>query len=121
MTFIELNTKNYLGYTAFHFACIKGHSEIAKMLMKNSAEFNIELNTKDTNHRTPFHWACRNGANRKYGRTSIVEMMLSKSIYHKLDLTARDGGGKTGFQLAQDWGATDVVNLILNKKPQIAF
>ena len=38
-----------------------------------------------------------------------------------LDLTARDKFGKTGIQLAQDEGETDVVNLIQINMPQMAF
>ena len=85
------------------------------MIMKNSAKFNIELNAKANYGSPAFHYACR------YGRTSIVEMMINNSESLKLDLTARNKYGETGFQLAQDWGRTDVVNLIQTKMPQIAF
>ena len=56
-----------------------------------------------------------------WGRTNIVDMMINNSESLKLDLTARDNDGKTGFQLAQDEGKTEVVNLILSKMPNIAF
>ena len=35
---IELNTQNWFGFTAFHWACVNGHSNVVEMLMKNSAE-----------------------------------------------------------------------------------
>ena len=39
----------------------------------------------------------------------IVELMLSNSESLKLDLTARNNNGITGFQRAQDYRKTDVV------------
>ena len=64
---------------------------------------------------TAFHLACFEGY------TSIITMMISKSESLKLDLTARDNDGKTGFQLAQDEGKSKVVNLIKSKMPNLAF
>ena len=83
--------------------------------MKNSAKFNIELNAKDNDGRTAFHDACY------CGETSIVKFMISNSDSFNLDLTARDNDGKTGFQLAQDEEESEVVYLIKNKMPNIAF
>ena len=47
--------------------------------------------------------------------------MINKSESLKLDLTARDKIGQTGFQLALLNGWTDVVNVIRIKMAQIAF
>ena len=52
--------------------------------------------------------------------TRIVDMMINNSESLKLDLTAKDNGGDTGFQHAQYYGKTAVVNLIRRKMPQIA-
>ena len=48
-------------------------------------------------------------------------MMINNSEALYLDLTARENGGRTGFQVAQYWGHTDVVNLIQSKMPRIAI
>ena len=48
-------------------------------------------------------------------------MMINNSESLKLDLTARDNNGDTGFKLAQRYGYTDVVNLIQSKMPRIAI
>ena len=59
---IDLNTKDNLGWTAFHQACFYGHPEIAEMIMKNSSELKINLNIKDKyDGCTGFHLACING------------------------------------------------------------
>ena len=47
--------------------------------------------------------------------------MISNSNSLKLDLTARDNEGKTGFKWARDMGKSEVVNLIKSKMPNIAF
>ena len=51
---IELNTKDYNGWTAFHWACRNGHSKIAEMLIQKSTELNIELDSKDNMGLTAF-------------------------------------------------------------------
>ncbi len=38
----------------------------------------------------------------------------------KLDFTAKNKIGQTGYQLAQFWGKTGVVNLIRTRMPSIA-
>ena len=83
--------------------------------MKISAKFNIELNAKDIYGDTAFHDAC------KIGNTCIVDMMINNSEPLKLDLAARNDRDETGFQFAQQFGHSDVVNLILSKMPRIAI
>ena len=111
---IDLNAKKVGDTTAFHKACINNHAKIAELIMKNYVEFNIELNTKDKYGYTAFHWACC------YGSTRTVQIMINNSESFKLDLTVRNNG-ETGFQIAQDCGESEVVNLIKSKMPKIAF
>ena len=112
---IELNGEDPNGQTGFHLACMNGQSKIVEMLMKNSAEFNIEWNAKEFFGQTAFHYACL------HGRKNLVNLFLvefisshwrSTSESHKLDLTVRNKYKKTGFQLAQDRGKSDNVDLI---------
>ena len=84
------------------------------MLMKNSAKFNIKLNAKDYGGYTAFHWACW------FGKKKIVDVMLCNSIHLKLHLKTTCNDGKTGLQLAKDFGMTDVVNLIQSKMSRFA-
>ena len=82
-------------------------------LMKNCSKFNMDLNAKCILGETAFHRACR------YGRTSIVELLINNSEAIKLDLTAKDNYGRTGFQLAKQWGMTAAVYVIRSKIPNI--
>ena len=50
-----------LGWTGFHWACIKGLFRIAEVLMTNSCELKIDLNAKINDGRSGFHLACWNG------------------------------------------------------------
>ena len=68
--------------TSFHWVCLEGHSEIAKLFLDNALELRIELNVKDTTFLwTAFHFACY------YGKTSIVDMILAHSKSLNIDLT----------------------------------
>ena len=46
-----MNAKDHEGGTAFHYACSNGQLKLAKLLMKNSIEFNIELEHIDNDGR----------------------------------------------------------------------
>ena len=56
---IDLNAKTKNGYTAFHWACIRGHSDIIKILMENAADLDIDLNATNNSGKTAFHMACK--------------------------------------------------------------
>ena len=110
---IDLNSQTrFDGFTGFHLACINGRLEIAEMLIQKSLDFNIELNAEDeVLGDTAFHVACR------YGQSKIVEMLLQNPI--KVDLTAKNRNGETGFQLAERCGRKEIVNLIMEKMPSL--
>ena len=46
-TSFDMNTKDYYGRTAWHWACRYGQTETAQLLIKSSREFGIDLNAKD--------------------------------------------------------------------------
>ena len=130
------------GWTAFHFTCFSGHSEIAEMIMKNSSQLKMDLNRKDNYGMTAFHFACMRG------HIKIVNMMIEQSESLELDLEAKDNeinwatfmpygaaldevsrnmyiskyvDNKTGYQLAKVFERNDIVNLIQMKMPSLAL
>ena len=88
------------------------------MIMRKSAEFNIELNVKDEKGQTAFHLACASG--KKFNNFSTVKIMLANAHSSNLDLLARNNNVQTGFQLAQQFGVSYVVDYIKTKMPSIA-
>ena len=117
---IDLNTKHIEGTTAFQRACWYGHSETVEIILKNSSNTKIDLNIKDDEGLTPFHYVCkegRDGSKKLEDCIRIVDMMIEQSEYVNLDLKAKDNNGRTGYQLAQKYRVTDVVNLIKTKMP----
>ena len=57
---VDLNAKDDDGLTGFHWSCQMGQSKITKMLLEESAEFDIGLNIKTWKGKTGFHYACMN-------------------------------------------------------------
>ena len=51
----------------------------------------------------------------------IVEVMMEKADYVNLDFTIKDLDGKTGLDLAQNAGKTEVVKLIKRKLKSISL
>ena len=73
----------------------------------------IDLNNKGNYKGTAFHLACIRG------NIKIVQMMIEKSDRHKIDLTEKDQQGKTGYEIAELFKNTEVVNLIKTKMPSL--
>ena len=111
---IDLNGKDSGGYTGFELAIMYGHLNIAKMVIHKSLNLKINLNTTCNGGQTVFHLACVGGQPR------IVEMVIEMSERHKIDLRAKDKRyGKTGYQMADNFKLTEVINLIKTKMPSL--
>ena len=66
---VDLNAKDHEGGTAFHYACSNGQLKLAKLLMKNSIEFNIELEHIDNDGRLV--------SNSDYPMNNVMLILLS--------------------------------------------
>ena len=114
---INLNEKNKVGYTGFQLAIWKGNLNIAEIIVSKSSSLKIDLNTKSNEDMTVFHLAC--SGRKSETRTKIVEMVLELSECHKIDLTAFGKRGQTGYQMAEYFNSTEVINLIKNRMPSL--
>ena len=56
-----MDAKDEHGRTAFIVACFCGRTEIVKLLIHNSDDFNIDLNAKDNENKTGFQLVNENG------------------------------------------------------------
>ena len=116
---IDLNRKNKTwcaqgGYTAFQLVCLRGYSKIAEIIINKSLELNIDLNPMCDDGMTVFHLAC---VGPQLGNLRIVEMILEQAECHKIDLTAIERMGMNGYQIAEYYKNTDVINLIKTNMP----
>lgn len=66
----DINTKNELGYTLLHNACIYNHNEIVKFLLRHNAKINIYNN----NNECPIDYA-------RINNNTHLMILLYKSIY----------------------------------------
>ena len=119
---MDWDGKNICGTTAFITVCGKGHLKLAEMMMNKSVSLKIDLNNKTScNRKTAFHFACSGGnsAIQRVNCLRVVEMLIEQSEYHKIDLTAKDRYGRNGYQMAEKWKITEVINLIKFEKPSL--
>ena len=94
-----------------------GHLNIAEMVIDKSLSLKINLNTTCSGGLTVFHLACL--GSQSDTRTKIVEMVIEMSEYHKIDLTAIEQMGMNGYQIAEYYKNTDVINLIKTNLPSL--
>ena len=81
---IDLNAKDFGGFTAFENACLSGHTKIVEMLLEKSDEFNIVFKPNNNFKQTAFHLACLKG------NTETAEFLIQKSVAFNIDLNAKD-------------------------------
>ena len=119
---INVNMKDdWTGWTPLNWAALKGHVEIARLLLQNGAEVNV----RDSLDRTPLHYAAlfghvdilhllvENGADleaqnnpgeralhiaARYCNLPIIQELISR--YH-VDINARENDGRTALMLAR--------------------
>ena len=119
---MDWNGKNFFGTTAFQLACSLGHPKIAEIIMNNSEQLKIDLNSKARNDgATAFHKACsrRDSEIMTSNCAKIVKMLIEQSERLKIDLTAKNNRGENGFQVAEYFKNTEVMNLIKTKMPSL--
>ena len=88
---IDLNAKDNQGLTAFHWVCLRGDTELAKILVKNSK---LDSSARDNSGSTSFHYACR------YAHSEIAELLIENHANLNIELDAKDNEGWTGFHWA---------------------
>lgn len=98
----NVNESDKLGKTALHVAALKGHRNIAKILLDNKAD----PQAADWNGYTPLHFAAKNG------HQAIVELLLANGA----NVDARSSNtGMTPLLWAAWEGKNDVVMTLLKR------
>ena len=78
------------GSTPLHWACLKGHREIALLLLERGAD----IEAGDEDGRTPLHFACLRG----HVETALL------LVRRGAEIDVADSSGKTPLQLAEQKG-----------------
>jgi len=78
---VDVDLKDESGRTPLHYAALRGHKEIAELLIAKGAD----VNAKDDNGRTPLYEAAFNGGK------EIAELLIGKGA----DVNAMDDDGRT--------------------------
>ncbi|CAG2236460.1 unnamed protein product [Mytilus edulis] len=135
-----VNQQDSNGQTALHKACIKGHVNIAKLLLDNGANIDIH----DNNYKTALDIACDSGLN----DTCLVDFLLSRKakigpkltdfrtalhvacernrfdlaellLKYKASVNEQDYRQYTPLHLACKNGHVDIVELLMEHKPKL--
>jgi len=114
-TSYDMNSRNGNGMTAIHSACGDGGTEVLRLMIESSKEFEIDLNARDRNEQTVFHFACG------FGGPEVVRLMIESSKEFEIDLNPRDGNGNTALQSACGYGGLEVVTLMIESSTEFNF
>ena len=85
----DTNYKDDYGRTPLHYAVIKNHLEVVKIL--NRYKQHDSINSQDNNGNTPLHYACR------YGHLDIAQYLISEA---HCDPSCENNDGETTLHLA---------------------
>ncbi|VDI38295.1 Hypothetical predicted protein [Mytilus galloprovincialis] len=129
----QVNSRDNIGRTPLHMACLKGNSAVAKLLIKSNAA----VKQLDTNKVTPFMLACSSGnielikflltknvdinAFNSFGSCPLLEACINNSVKvisvlleNKAKVDCFNKNGDTPLHLACQSGQTEILNLLIN-------
>ena len=89
----DIHSRDSYGKTPLHWACQKGHTDIALLLLDRGAD----IHCRDRSGNTPLLWACMNGL------TDIALLLLDRGA----DINSRSSYGGTPLHYACHKGHTD--------------
>lgn len=96
----DVNAVQGDGVTALHWAALKGHDDLAKMLLVAGA--NVRARTRFGSY-TPLHVAA------EYGRAAVVKTLIRAAA----DFRATTGSGTTALMFAAGAGDTDSITALV--------
>ncbi|XP_077985785.1 uncharacterized protein LOC144440299 [Glandiceps talaboti] len=97
---IDLNAKNYEGFTAIHVAVLLGSLDVISFLVSKGSDIN---STDGKSGRTPLFHAVEND------RKDVIELLLQ----HNADVNAQSYSGNTALHVASGRGLISVVRSLL--------
>ncbi|CAG2188589.1 unnamed protein product [Mytilus edulis] len=101
---VDTTKKNRAGWSPLHTACIKGHIEVVKLLIK----VGMNINDKTNSGSTPLHKACQEG---HFDTVKLLLDLNSQVSNGLVDTTIKDEKGWLAVHVACDNGHIEVVKL----------
>src|SRR2546425_343290 len=98
-------SKDDHGNTPLHLAAVKGHKDIAELLLAKHAD----VNAKENHGNTPLHWAAVKGYK------EMAELLLA----NKAKVNTKDNNGRTPLHWAAVKGYKDMAELLLANKANV--
>ena len=98
----DINRKGEEGWTLLHWAAMRGHISVLRLLLAKGAEADI----KDRFGRIPLHWVA--------GSDSVDALIMAGS-----EVDARDSSGKTPLLLAAVTGHLSVIDSLVSRGADI--
>lgn len=90
----------YKGLSPLHIACMKGHYDTVRQLIKKNAD----INACDNDGKSSLYLGC------EYGHVNVVELLLSGDA----DVNLCDNDGASPLFIASQLGLDVIVNLLIN-------
>lgn len=101
----QVNSRDNIGRTPLHMACLKGNSAVAKLLIKSNAA----VKQLDTNKVTPFMLACSSG------NIELIKFLLTKNF----DINAFNSFGSSPLLEACINNSVKVISVLLENKAKV--
>ena len=92
------NVPDNLGFTALHWAAVRGHLEVCQLLLKVA-----DVDALDVNHSAAVHWAARKG------HLELVKLFF---LHGGSKLASKDDSGLTPLEWAVKKGHGKIVQVL---------
>jgi ankyrin repeat protein len=96
---------NDSGYTALHYACARGRTAVASLLLERG----VDIHSRDDDGHTALHRACARG------RTAVASLLIERGA----DIDSRNGDRRTALHRACYHGHKDIAILLIESKADI--
>ena len=106
---VDVNWRDFNGWTALHYASRNDHAEVAKLLLAHPS---IDVNLQASDGSTSFSFGCVRGA------VSVVIMLLKD---HRVDVSLDNVNGFTPLLQAASWGQYEVIEWLIASGRDLAI
>ena len=106
---IDLNMKSLHGYTATHHACLKGNSDMVRLLLKHDTNAATQVTTDSRD--TIFHLAAKNADPR------VLQIVLDTCEFED----SKNVKGMTMLHIAVKYGPKETIEFLIESHHKIGF